>query len=142
VVLRLGRARAALAQKLAGVPVFAPAYAENDDRAGMHFRLDYYAQPERGALPAWRNQMAEVSWLYWLRFDGLDAAARVDTATLFVHADGCAFPEHVKTVHSRLRGPKRLVWTEGNQIDFYDQAPQVGAAVEAAKAWFDETLRA
>jgi hypothetical protein len=43
---------------------------------------------------------------------------------------------------TRQRGPKRLVWTEGSQIDFYDQPPQVGAALEAAKAWFDETLRA
>jgi uncharacterized protein len=142
VALRLGRARAALGRQLAGETVLAPAYAENDDRAGMHFRLDYYARPERGALPQWRNEMAEMSWLYWLMFDGLGAAARVDTPTLFVHADGCAFPEHVKTVHSRLSGPKRLVWTEGSQIDFYDQPPQVGAAVDAAKAWFDQTLRA
>ena len=85
--------------------------------------------------------MAEMSWLYWLMFDGLDAAAKVDTPTLFVHADGGAFPEHVRTVHSRLKGPKRLVWTEGNQIDFYDQPPQLAVALEAAKAWFDETLR-
>jgi dienelactone hydrolase len=142
VALRLSRARAALQKQLAGELVLAPAYAEGNDRAGMHFRLDYYARPERGAVPQWRNQMAELSWLYWLLFDGLDAGAHVDTPTLFVHADGCAFPDHVKTLHARLGGPKRLVWTEGSQIDFYDQPPQVGAALEAAKAWFDETLRA
>lgn len=141
VALRLGRARAALDRQLAGELVLAPAYAEADERAGMHFRLDYYARPERGALPQWKNQMAEMSWLYWLMFDGLDAAARVDTPALFVHADGGAFPEHVRTVHSRLRGSKRLVWTEGNQIDFYDQPPQLAVALEAAKTWFDETLR-
>jgi fermentation-respiration switch protein FrsA (DUF1100 family) len=142
VALRLGRAREALRRQMAGELVLAPAYAEGDDRAGMHFRLDYYARPERGAVPAWSNQMAEMTWLYWLMFDGLAAAARVTTPTLFVHSDGCAFPEHVKTLHAQLRGPKRLLWKEGSQIDFYDQPDRVNAALEAAKTWFDETLRA
>jgi uncharacterized protein len=141
VALRLGRARAALSRQLAGEIAFVPAYDEGNDRAGMHFRLDYYARPERGAVQQWKNQMAEPSWLYWLLFDGLAAAEHVATPTLFVHSDGCAFPEHVRAVHARLRGPKRLVWQEGSQIDFYDQPVQVGAALEAVKAWFDETLR-
>ena len=119
----------------------APAYEEGNDRAGMHFKLDYYARSDRGAVPAWNNQMAEMTWLYWLAFDGLSAADAVHTPTLFVHADGCAFPDHVRDLHTRLRGPKRLVWAEGNQIDFYDQPAQVSRAVEAAKSWFDETLR-
>ncbi len=31
--------------------------------------LDYYANPRRGAVPEWKNEMAERSWLFWLTFD-------------------------------------------------------------------------
>jgi uncharacterized protein len=140
--LRLTRAREALDRFARnGEVVMAPAYKDGDDRAGMYFRLDYYAQSDRGAVPEWRNEMAEMSWLYWLTFDGLSAARHVTTPTLFVHADGCVFPHHVRHVHDQLGGAKQLVWSEGNQIDFYDQPAQVDSAVHAAKEWFGRTLR-
>jgi hypothetical protein len=82
---------------------------------------DYYANASRGAFPAWKNEMATLSWTPWLLFNGLSAADRVDTPALFVHSDGCVFPDHVRLVHSKLRGPKKLVWTAGTQSDFYDQ---------------------
>jgi fermentation-respiration switch protein FrsA (DUF1100 family) len=107
----------------------------------MHFRLDYYGRPDRGAVPEWKNAMAEMTWLYWLTFDGLSAAGRVNTPSLFVHSDGCVFPEHVRQVHAALKGPKDLVWAEGSQIDFYDQPAQVDTAVAAATRWFEETLK-
>jgi hypothetical protein len=37
------------------------AYAVGDERAGMFFELDYYANPARGAVKQWSNQMAETS---------------------------------------------------------------------------------
>jgi uncharacterized protein len=118
----------------------APAYNEGDDRAGMHFRLDYSASPSRGAVPAWSNQMAEMTWMYWLSFDGLSAASAVDTPSLLVHSDGCAFPEHARHVHAALTGPKSLVWGEGSQIDYYDQPHAVDFAVDAVCTWFERTL--
>jgi uncharacterized protein len=72
--LRLGRARDALeAYWRTGEVVTVPAYDEGNDRAGMFRRLDYYANPARGAIPEWNNQMAEMSWAYFLTFDGLSA---------------------------------------------------------------------
>lgn len=141
VELRLARAHAAL-QKYTqtGEVVLAPAYADGDDRAGMHFHLDYYARADRGAVPAWKNEMAEMTWFYWFAFDGLCAADRVSTPSLFVHADGCVFPEHVREVHGRIKGPKELVWTRGEQTDFYDQAEQVDASTAAVARWFADTL--
>lgn len=141
VARRLGRARDALEtygrhREL----VLAPAYADGDERAGMHFRLDYYARPDRGAVPTWRNEMAEMTWFYWFTFDGLAAAGRVTTPTLFVHSDGCVFPDNVKQVYARVRGPKELVWTSGAQIDFYDQREQVAQALGAIHRWFERTL--
>jgi fermentation-respiration switch protein FrsA (DUF1100 family) len=143
VALRLERGRAALERYLTtGELVTVPAYGPGDERAGMHFELEYYARPERGAVPAWSNQMAEMSWVYWLSYDGLAASRAVTAPGLFVHADGCVFPEHVRRVHDALPGPKRLVWSEGAQIDFYDQPRQIESAIDAIQAWFDETLRA
>ena len=141
--LRLGRAREAMERYArSGEVTMAPAYRDGDERAGMHFRLDYYGLAERGAVPAWRNEMAEMTWLYWLTFDGLAAADDVTTPALFVHGDGCAFPDHVRQVHARVRGPKHLVWKEGSQSDFYDQPRQVDAALDAVTRWFAETLGA
>ncbi len=140
---RLARAHTAL-QKYTrnGEVVLAPAYADGDERAGMHFRLDYYARPDRGAVPAWKNEMAEMTWFYWFAFDGLSAADRVSIPSLFVHADGCVFPEHVREVHGRMKGPKELVWARGDQTDFYDQPEQVDASIAAVARWFADTLAA
>jgi fermentation-respiration switch protein FrsA (DUF1100 family) len=138
---RLSRASEAL-EKYArtGEVVLVPAYSDGDERAGMHFHLDYYARQDRGAVPAWKNLMAEMTWFYWFAFDGLSATDRVSTPSLFVHSDGCVFPQHVREVHARLKGPKELVWVRGEQIDFYDQPEQVDAAVRTVTRWFSQTL--
>ena len=85
--------------------------------------------------------MAETSWLHWLTFDGLAAAASVAVPTLLVHSDGCALPDNAKAVHARLPGKKQLVWMErGTQTDFYDVPEFVKTATDRAAAWFEETL--
>jgi uncharacterized protein len=117
-----------------------PAYENGNDRAGMFFELEYYGKAERGAVRQWRNEMAEFSWLYWLTFDGLSAAARVSVPSLFVHGDECVLPDNVKAVHGRVSGPRELVWADGTQTDFYDQPAQVELAVNAADRHFRETL--
>jgi hypothetical protein len=84
--------------------------------------------------------MAEMSWLFWLTFDGVRSAGEVSVPTLMVHSDGCVFPEHAKAVHGALRGPKQIEWTAGSQIDFYDQGSQVTKAVALAASHFRNTL--
>jgi dienelactone hydrolase len=111
VTRRLERAREALEVYARTREVLtAPAYEAGNERAGMHFELPYYAQADRGAIPPWKNEMAEMTWFYWLSFDGLASADAVPTPSLFVHGDGCVFPDHVRQVHARLKGPKELVW--------------------------------
>jgi uncharacterized protein len=114
----------------------APAYAPGDERAGMHFQLDYYANPARGAITAWKNEMAPMSWAHWLTFDGLSIAASNSIPGLMVHGPGCALPDNAKRVYERWTGPKRLEWGDGDQIDFYDQPAQVDRSVGAIDAWF------
>jgi fermentation-respiration switch protein FrsA (DUF1100 family) len=136
VASRLARASVALDRyAAAGTIDTVPAYKAGDEHAAMFFELDYYANPARGAVPAWKNEMATLSWSYWFMFDGLRAAEHVRTPTLFVHSDGCVFPDNVRTIETRLRGPKKIVWAEGTQTDFYDQPAQVERAVNAADAF-------
>jgi fermentation-respiration switch protein FrsA (DUF1100 family) len=139
VAARIDAARSALDRyATTGATDMVPAYRAGDETAGMFFELDYYGNPSRGAVPAWKNQMATLSWQYWLMFDGLSATDRVHAPVLLVHGDGCVFPDNARSVYDRVRGKKKLVWAEGTQTDFYDQPRQVGAAVEAADAFLKE----
>jgi uncharacterized protein len=119
-----------------------PAYEAGNDKAGMFFEMDYYGHPSRGAVRSWKNEMSPMTWVYWLTFDGLRAAGEAAVPALFVHGDGCVLPGNARAVFERLPGPKRMVWTDGSQTDFYDQQPQVGNAVAAAHEHFAGTLRA
>ena len=137
---RIGRARKAFdLYRRTGEVRMVPAYANGDERAGMSFRIDYYGDPARGAVPAWRNEMAEMSWLYWLTFDGLAAADRAKIPTLMVHGDDCALPDNAKRVHRRLANAD-LVWSTGAQQDFYDGTDFVGKAVAATDTHFKRWL--
>lgn len=141
VALRYGRAREAFDEYIANGEVrTVPAYEDGNDRAGMFFELDYYANPERGVVPAWKNEMAEFSWLYWLTFDGLRAAPNVEVPTVIIHSDDAVLPDNARKVYDDLAGPKQLVWSEGQQIDFYDQPKQVAQAVDAADKHFRSSL--
>ena len=138
VTRRLDRARTALAEyQRGGVPPVVPAYDSGNDRAGMSIPMDYYASADRGAIPAWTNEMTELSWL---TFDGLAAAPRVSVPALFVHSADCVLPDNVRAVRDRLAGPSELVWADGGQTDFYDQPRQVSLAVSAAADHFRRTL--
>jgi len=141
--LRFGRAREALETwAKSGDVIMVPAYRLGDDRAGMFFELDYYASPQRGAVPEWKNEMAEMSWLFWLTFDGVRSVGDVTVPTLIVHSDGCVFPDHARSVYAALKGPKQIEWTEGSQIDFYDQESQVIRALALTVPHFQATLGA
>jgi hypothetical protein len=141
--MRLARGKAAMERfHQTGEVVLVPAYEDGNDRAGMFFALDYYANPDRGAIPQWRNEMAELTWTYWFTFDGLSAANGVEAPCLFVHGDECVLPDNARRVHDRVRGPKKLVWAdEGFQVDWYDRTDLVSTAMQAVGPWFDETLR-
>jgi hypothetical protein len=140
---RIGRAAAALQAKNvpSGVPMV-PAYESGNDRAGMPMQLDYYSNPSRGAIPQWRNEMHEGTWLYWLTFDGLRTAERLRVPTLFVHGNECVLPDNVKRIHERMPGVKRLVWERGPQVDFYDRPDLVALSVTAADQHLRTTLNA
>jgi uncharacterized protein len=144
VAARLGSAAQATQRFVAtGKVETVPAYDAANPRAAMFFELPYYAQADRGAVAAWKNEMAVMSWFHWLTFDGLSAASDVHTPSLFVHSDTCVLPDNVRAVHASIAGRKTLQWMDGHgQLDFYDQPDAVDKAVAAADAHFRSTLPA
>lgn len=131
-------ARATETYLATGEVVTVPAYDPADERAAMAFELPYYAETTRGAVPTWRNEMAELSWTHWLTYDGLSPADAVSVPSLLVHGDGCVLPDNARDVARRIGPSAHVVWAEGTQTDFYDQDVQVDLAVDAV----DEHLRA
>jgi len=120
------------------VPAFTTAA---DPIAAMTGEPIYYGNPERGSIPAWRNEYAVMSWVEWIQFDALAVAPKVTTPALFVHSDGSALPENVKRFYNTMPGPKQLAWVEGNHLDFYDQEPLVNTAITAVTRHFNRVTR-
>jgi hypothetical protein len=117
------------------------AYSATDSTAAMFSRLDYYSSPARGAIPAWKNQFAQMSWVDWLKLDTVAApAAKIKAPVLFVHSDNSALPDNVKRLYNSLDSPKELYWTSGNHLDFYDKDKEVNDAVQALTKHFKNTL--
>ena len=80
----------------------------------MFFPLDYYGSNGRGAVPAWTNRFAVMSWSDWLTFDAVSAAKGVSVPTLMVHADEAALPSlleaYIRDLLARAMGtsPARI----------------------------------
>lgn len=117
-----------------------PAYAPDDPLAALPAAFDYYADRDRGGVPAWTNRFAVASWPEWLAFDGVSSANGVGVPTLLIHSDDALLPANVRRFHAALGGRRHLLWTEGAHSDFYDREPQVSRAVDAAVAHFRDVL--
>jgi hypothetical protein len=59
-----------------------------------------------------------------------------------IQGDGCVLSENARAIDARLNAPKRLIWTDGGQIDCYNQPALTSKAVDAAHQYFRETLAA
>jgi fermentation-respiration switch protein FrsA (DUF1100 family) len=119
---------------------YVPVVSASDERAPMPYEIDFYLNPERGAVPAWPNRFAVMAWKEWLTLDSLAFAPRITAPTLLVHSEEAAIPEGARRFHAGLAGPRELLWTPGTQFDFYDQESQVTIAVDAADSHFERTL--
>jgi len=123
-----------------GTVLSVPGVSTEDADAAMYGPFDYYLDPARGAVPQWGNRFAVMSWPGWLGFDPISVAPLVTAPTVIVHSPDAAVPDGVRRFHEVLPAPKELIWTTGGQMDFYDQQPQVEAALDAAAAHFTSTL--
>ena len=125
-----------------GVVDYIPTVSKTDKTAAMSGDFDYYLNPDRGAIHEWSaDKFAVMSWEDWLTFDPIPVAKNIQKPTLMVHADEAALPDNVKKFFADIpHDNKVLHWTEGAQLDFYDQPKQVSEAVGAITIFFKEHI--
>lgn len=140
---RVELANAARARFESGGPMeYVSAYDPNDENAAMFFELDYYADPNRGGVPEWKNQFAVASWSDWLLANAIDGVAEnITVPVMFIHSDNCVMPDNARRFYGLVKGTKDLYWSsEGTQSDYYDQEPYVTKSAQVAAMHFRATL--
>ncbi|AFY96538.1 alpha/beta hydrolase [Chamaesiphon minutus] len=99
------------------------ATSKTDKTAVMFGDIDYYQNPQRGAIPQWNNRFAVATWAEWLTFNPMDKADRVKIPTLFIHSEKGAIPAGAKQFFATIPTTnKKIVWmNDYQQFDFYDR---------------------
>jgi uncharacterized protein len=119
-----------------GQQTLVPAASSTDSRAVM-FNVPYYTERDRGLIPQWENQFNVASWEAWLSFDAMPAAPRLKAPLLVVHSEAAAIPQGARQFYAAVTAPKQQLWLDNvSQFDFYDRAPAVTRAADAAAQHF------
>jgi uncharacterized protein len=129
---RVATGRAAATQfKQTGQAEYVLATSKTDKTAVMYGDLDYYQNPQRGAIPQWKNQFAVASWAEWLTFNPMPVARQIKVPTLFVHSEKAAIPDGARQFFATIPSPKKeFAWLpDRTQFDFYDQATTVNPSI-------------
>lgn len=107
------------------------ATSKTDKTAVMYGELDYYQNPQRGAIPQWENRFAVASWAEWLTFNPLPAAQQIQVPTLFIHSEKAAIPDGARQFFAAIPAEnKQFAWLrDRTQFDFYDQQATVDQSV-------------
>lgn len=135
---RINKAERALKEyRQSGEMQYVKAYdASEDSDAAMFFPLDYYGNPERGAIDEWENCFAVAGWKEWLELNAINPAADITVPTLMVHSNDSALPDNVRRFYEQLQGAKDLYWTEGEHTLFYDDEDHVNEAADKVAGHF------
>jgi uncharacterized protein len=108
------------------------ATSKTDKTAVMYGDIDYYQNPQRGAIPQWNNRFAVATWAEWLTFNPLPMAQRITVPTLFIHSEKAAIPDGARQFFAAIPAttPKKFAWLPDRaQFDFYDQAATVDQSI-------------
>ena len=107
------------------------ATSKTDKTAVMFGDIDYYQNPQRGAIPQWDNRFAVATWAEWLTFNPIAKADRIKVPTLFVHSEQAAIPDGARQFFASIPTKnKQFVWlNDYQQFDFYDRQPAIQKAI-------------
>jgi uncharacterized protein len=109
------------------------ATSKTDKTAVMYGDIDYYQNPQRGAIPQWKNQFAIASWAEWLTFNPMPVAQQIQVPTLFIHSEKAAIPDGARQFFAAIPNQtKQFAWlSDRTQFDFYDQPATVDESISA-----------
>jgi dienelactone hydrolase len=123
-----------------GRQTFVPG-ASRTNRNAIMFDIPYYCEPDRGLIPAWRNEIDPAFWEAWLTFDAISYAPRLRQPLAMVHSEDAAIPQGAHRFYARVTGKKSQLWLKNiTQFDFYDRGEPVTASAEAVARHFAGTL--
>lgn len=134
-------ARARSHLEATGEVTYVPAVGTSDPLAAMPFDVDFYQDPLRGGVPAWRNRFALMAWPGWLTYDPIAAARRVHQPVMLLHSEDAAVPLGAHRFAAAVPAGVDQHWLDGTQVDFYDGDVHVDDAVSLAGAHFADALR-
>ncbi|MGL4239045.1 alpha/beta hydrolase [Tabrizicola sp.] len=105
---------------------------------GVLMAMDgYYADPARGAIPAYDNQWNNLSWEAWLTYLPADHAAAFDKPLAIVHSEAAAIPDGVRAFLAGYTGEAVVEWLDNvDQFSFYDREDAVDAAANTVAEHF------
>jgi uncharacterized protein len=105
---------------------------------GVLMAMDgYYADPARGAIPAYDNQWNNLSWETWLTYWPADNAPHLDKPLAIVHSEAAAIPDGVRAFIAGYAGQATVTWLDNvDQFSFYDRPDAVDAAADQVAAHF------
>jgi uncharacterized protein len=118
------------------------ATSKTDKTAVMFGDIDYYQNPNRGAISQWSNQFALASWVEWLTFNPMPIASQIKVPTLFIHSEKAAIPDGARQFFSAIPTQnKQMNWLpDRSQFDFYDQEATVNPAIALISDSLKSTL--
>jgi hypothetical protein len=108
---------------------------------GVLMAMDgYYADPARGAIPAYDNRWNQLGWESWLAYLPADHAPRLDKPLAIVHSEAAAIPDGVRAFLAGYAGAPVVEWLDNvDQFSFYDRADAVDAAADTVAAHFRQS---
>jgi len=118
------------------------ATSKTDKTAVMFGDIDYYQNPNRGAIPKWSNQFALASWSEWLTFNPMPIASQIKVPTLFIHSEKAAIPDGARQFFAAIPiKNKQINWlSDRSQFDFYDQEATVNQSISLIADRLKSTL--
>lgn len=123
-----------------------PAYSETNPSAVNYTPVegayDYYLNPARAAIPAYRNEAAVMGLEQFLELDPISQAPAITVPTMVVHSEGSAFPDEARRLFEAIPAEKELVWADGNHYAYYDSPAQIDNAVANVSRFFRTHLAA
>jgi len=107
------------------------ATSKTDKTAVMFGDIDYYQNPNRGAISQWLNKFGLASWSEWLTFNPMPIASQIKVPTLFIHSEKAAIPDGARQFFAAIPTQnKQMNWLpDRTQFDFYDREATVNPAI-------------
>lgn len=116
--------------------------ASDTNPQSVMYQIDYYTNPERGAIPEYDNKFNALSWEPWLSYDAIKTASALNKPVFLVHSDAAAIPQGAKKFAQLANTDAELVLLDDvTQFDFYDDPAAITTSVNLVDEHFKANLK-